>query len=117
MRLPKKILPAPLRFSKNSSNAHGAWSPFLMTPWMRLRSAALPSQTLTALKMLSFAIDANSGGARAGVLSIPSRGLALATPALLVYTRKGLPLNLMPDLLAELKDEGALALQLNTMHL
>ncbi|GAQ82287.1 Queuine/other tRNA-ribosyltransferase [Klebsormidium nitens] len=87
-----------------------------MTPWRRLRSAALPSQTLTALKMLSFAIDANSGGARTGVLSFPSRGLTLPTPALLVYTRKGLPLNLMPDLLDELKDDGVTTLQLNTMH-
>lgn len=90
---------------------------FLMTPWMHLRSAALPNQALSTLKMLTFALEASSGTARAGVLNFTSRGLALPTPGLLVYTRKGLPVNLMPDLLSELKDDGTLALQLNTMHL
>jgi queuine/archaeosine tRNA-ribosyltransferase len=55
-----------------------------------------------------FTIDRVDGGARCGVLSTPSG--KIATPDFLVYTHRGSPLNLTPDMLETLTDVQALSL-------
>ncbi|KAL4857432.1 Queuine tRNA-ribosyltransferase accessory subunit 2 [Chlorella vulgaris] len=55
-----------------------------------------------------FTIDRIDGGARCGVLSTPSG--KIVTPDFLVYTHRGSPLNLTPDMLETLKDVQALSL-------
>jgi queuine/archaeosine tRNA-ribosyltransferase len=62
-----------------------------------------------------FEITSRDGDARTGTLTLP-RGVAIDTPAMLVYTRRGGALNLTPDLLEQLRPE-AQALQLDVMHL
>lgn len=53
--------------------------------------------------------------ARAGAFATPS-GRSINTPGLLLYTRRGGPVNLTPDLLEELRPQ-AQALQLDVLHL
>ena len=60
-----------------------------------------------------FSISITDGQARCGVLSTP--GGTIDTPALLVYTHRGSPLNLTADLLEKLPDVQGL--QLDVLHL
>ncbi len=59
-----------------------------------------------------FAIKAEDGAARTGVLSTPHG--VIDTPAWLVYTRRGGALNLTPDMLESLQPQG---IQLDVLHL
>ena len=53
--------------------------------------------------------------ARAGCLATPS-GRSIDTPGLLIYTRRGGPVNMTPDLLYELIPQ-AQGVQLDVLHL
>jgi queuine tRNA-ribosyltransferase subunit QTRTD1 len=55
----------------------------------------------TVAGMTSFAVTRESGGARCGTLTTPG-GAAVATPALLLFTRAGAPVHLTDDALATL---------------
>lgn len=61
-----------------------------------------------------FRVTAREGCARTGILSW--KGQDMATPALLLYTRKGSPLNLTPDLVDQLGPE-AKGLHIDATHL
>lgn len=58
-----------------------------------------------------------NGGARAGVLQLGSLPYPLETPALLLTTRKGLPLFIPPDLLPSLPSPHSRLLQFSPLHL
>ena len=62
-----------------------------------------------------YRVEHKDGEARAGTLSLPS-GRDIATPTMLIYTRRGGALHLTPDLLSTLKPD-AQALQLNVFNL
>ena len=62
-----------------------------------------------------FTIQAQEGLARAGVLLTRHGGIA--TPAALLFTRRGGALHLTPDMLERLRPHGAQALQINAMQL
>ncbi len=62
----------------------------------------------------TFTIQHREGKARAGVLV--TRHGSIATPATLMYTRRGNSLNLTPDLIASLKPLPQ-AFQLNVLQL
>jgi queuine/archaeosine tRNA-ribosyltransferase len=61
-----------------------------------------------------FTLHRTEGEARCGVLK--TRGGAIDTPALLVYSHRGSPLNLTPDLLERLKPDVQ-AVQLDVLQL
>ncbi len=61
-----------------------------------------------------FDIHRTEGEARCGVFN--TRGGAIDTPALLVYSHRGSPLNLTPDLLDQLKPDVQ-AVQLDVLQL
>ena len=63
----------------------------------------------------TFAIMAKDGRARVGKL-VTRSGQVVDTPAILIYTRRGGPLSLTPDMLDKLKPAPQ-AFQLSTMHL
>lgn len=62
----------------------------------------------------SFTIQHRDGQARAGVIT--TKHGSISTPATLLYTRRGNPLNLTPDLIAKLKPLPQ-AFQLNILQL
>ncbi len=62
----------------------------------------------------SFSIAATDGKARAGVIS--TRHGSIETPAALLYTRRGNPQNLTPDMVARLQPQPQ-AYQLDAMQL
>lgn len=62
-----------------------------------------------------YKVQSTDGEARSGTLALPS-GREIATPAMLVYTRRGGALHLTPDLLSNLKPD-AQALQMNVFNL
>ena len=64
---------------------------------------------------ITFTVSATDGEARAGVLDT-QRGGRLDTPAMLVSTYRGGPLNLLPDQLDSLAPEAA-AVALNVLSL
>lgn len=63
----------------------------------------------------TFTVTATDGKARCGVLQTRNHG-DIVTPAALVYTRRGAPLNLTPDMVAQLQP-SAKAFQICVMHL
>ncbi|XP_057984260.1 uncharacterized protein LOC131168665 [Malania oleifera] len=66
---------------------------------------------------MKFAVKAwSEGRARAGVLQLGSCPFAVETPALLLSTRKGLPVFLSPDLLPSLPSPDSQLLQLSPLH-
>lgn len=74
-------------------------------------AASLPSLTAPAC----FTIKARDGRARAGVLATPRHG-SLETPAALLYTRRGFPMSLTPDMIATL-DPPVQGYQVDVMQL
>lgn len=52
---------------------------------------------------MSFTVSSTEGQARCGALS--TAGGTIDTPGLLLYTHRGSPLNLTPDLLEKLKPD------------
>jgi hypothetical protein len=61
-----------------------------------------------------FKVVATDGLARAGVLATSSS--TMTTPGMLIYARRGMPLNLTPDMLDTLKPLAS-AVQINALHL
>ncbi len=57
---------------------------------------------------VQFKILSQSDDARRGKLIVSSTNKSIDTPNLILYTRKGSPLNLTPDLLSKLKEANAL---------
>ncbi|GBG79549.1 hypothetical protein CBR_g29696 [Chara braunii] len=67
------------------------------------------------MTVLQFAVQTTVGAARHGLLSLPQRGVEIATPAVVLYTRRGLPVHLTADLLRTLGPD-ARSLQVNPVH-
>lgn len=62
-----------------------------------------------------FQISVQDGLARCGLLSLP-KSAPIATPAPMLYTRRGSAVNLTPDMLEKLRPAGQL-LQISALQL
>lgn len=66
---------------------------------------------------MNFVVRVCSGGARSGVLQIASCPAPLETPALVLPTRKGLPVFITRDLLQSLPSPDSHIFQVSPLHL
>lgn len=72
----------------------------------------------TDLHEMKFAVTAwGKGRARVGVLQLANCPQPMETPALLLSTRKGLPVFISPDLLPSLPSPDSHLLQMSPLHL
>lgn len=70
------------------------------------------------IREMKFAVKAwSKGRPRVGLLQLPNCPHPIETPALLLSTRKGLPLFISPDLLPSLPSPDSHLLQMSPLHL